>query len=109
MQLAVEPDFMHHLTTKRLQATIVVVQMDAGNMTHQPVEDSRRQHLMPRVVPLALPAAYHVESLVDFGEQASNFGRIILQVTIDGDNSIAFGRFESGAQCGCLAEIAAET
>ena len=29
VQLAVEPDFVHHLAAKRLQAAVVVVQMDA--------------------------------------------------------------------------------
>ena len=83
VQLAVEPNFVHHLAAKRLQAAIVVVQMDARQVADQPVEHARRQHLVPRIVPLVLPAAHDVEAFVELGQQAGDLGRVVLQVAVD--------------------------
>ena len=69
VQLAVQPDLVHHFAAIGLQAAVVVVQLHAGQPADQPVEHSRRQHLVPRVVPLALPAADDVEAFVELGEQ----------------------------------------
>src|SRR5437867_4508950 len=40
----------------------MVVQPNAGQPAHHPVEDSARQDLVPGVVPHALPAADHVRA-----------------------------------------------
>ena len=52
-------------------------------MTHQPIENSRRQDLVPGVVPLALPAADDVEALVELGQKRGDLGRVVLQVAVD--------------------------
>ena len=83
VQLAVEPNFVHHLAAEGLQAAVVIVQVDARQLAHEPIEHPRRQHLVPGVVALALPAAHDVEAFVELGQQVGDFGRVVLQVAVD--------------------------
>ena len=61
----------------------MIVQVHAHQVTDQPIEHARREHFVPRVVALALPAADDVEAFVKFGEQVRDFRRVVLQVAVE--------------------------
>ena len=108
VQLAVEPDFVHHLAAKGLQAAVVIVQMDAREPLTSQLKTRDGSTLCQGIVPLAFPAADDVVAFVELGEQRGDFGRVVLQVAVDRDDALAFGGVEAGAERGRLAEIAAE-
>src|SRR3954454_2152683 len=83
VQFAVQPDFVENLAAIAFEAAVVVVQLDTGEHADEPVEDARRPYLVPRIVPHLLPAADAIEPLVDFGQKARNFARVVLQVGVE--------------------------
>ena len=89
VQLAVEPNLVNHVAAKRLQAAVVVVQLDAGEPADQAVEHLRRPPLVPGIVAIDLPAADDVEPFVELGEQLGNFGGTVLQVGVHRDDHLA--------------------
>nr|GFD20180.1 hypothetical protein [Tanacetum cinerariifolium] len=55
---------------------------------------------------LGLGTAYHVVALVDEADKLRNVGRVVLQVTVHGDDDLAAGALETGAQADGLAVVA---
>ena len=86
-----------HFAAITLEAAVVVVQANAGEDADQPIENSRRPHLMPRVQPLLLPAADDVEFLiVHGGEKARDLLWVVLQVSIKGEDELAARVLKTG-------------
>ncbi len=109
MEFAVEPNLVHHFPAVCFQPTVVIVQVDAHQVTDQPIENARRQYFMPRVKTLALPAADDVKPFVELREQFYDFGGVVLQVAIERDDSLPFGRVKPGTQGGRFAEISPQS
>src|SRR5215212_8948921 len=72
MQLAVQPNFVHYLSTVGFEPTVVIVQPHTHQRAHEPVEYPGWPDFVPRIVSLAFPAADDVVSLIDFREQVGD-------------------------------------
>ena len=61
MQFAVETDLTEDLAAITFHAAVVVVQSDAGQAAHEPIENARRNHFVRRVMTHLLPTAHKIK------------------------------------------------
>src|SRR5262249_34994909 len=114
VELAVQAHLADDIDAVGLHAAVVVVQLDASQLAHHPVEDPTGEHLVPRVAADALPAADDIQfaairpAAFEGGEEARYLGWIVLQIGIEGDDGLALDGAEAGGEGRCLAEVAPE-
>ena len=95
-ELAVDPHAAQDLGLVRLQAAVHVMEADPGDDRGRPVEHAREQSPRPRIVPPRLPARDEIEALVELGEELRDFGRVVLEVGVHGDDDVATSLEEPG-------------
>src|SRR4029079_10841596 len=106
---AVDGDLGQDLPAVRLEAAVEVMEVDLGEAAGHPVEQERGEPLARRILPALLPAGDEVEVLLlEDGEEAGDLLRVVLEVTIHGDDDRAARVVEAGAQGRGLAEVAAQ-
>ena len=108
VQLAVEPHALDDGEAVGFEAAVVVVELNAVDATDHRVENSARQDLVEGVVAHLLPAADDILAGRQGREEAGDFGGVVLQVGVEGEDHVAGRALEAGLQCGGLAEVAAE-
>src|SRR5262245_9973963 len=108
VEFTVKSNLAKNFRLVAFHAAVMVVQLDAGQPPHQCVEDSARQDFMPGIMPRLLPAADHVKTRLHGLEKIRDFGRIILQISIERDEDFALRRSETRRQRRRLAEIPAQ-
>ena len=110
MHLAIDLDALHHLATIGLDATVHIMQADAGNPTRGSVVKLRREVFREGVVFAVLfPTRYHIVSLVhNHPVHLRQFLRSILQVSVQGAHHPSFRLFETAEKRCALAVIPAE-
>ena len=101
-------DGVDHLPAVGPQHAAVVPQMDPGDLRHDDVNQVRGELAEDGVPAVLPPAAHGVVAFLQFGHQAGNLLRRVLQVRVQGDHHLAPGRLEAGKDGLVLAEIAVE-
>lgn len=109
VHLAVQPQFTGHLGPKQLQATVVVVQVQAGQVPDHAVEHLAGIDLVPGVEPPLLPPVDDVVPFVEPLEKLRNLRRVILQVGIHRHHQVAPDSPHAGRQCRSLSEVPPES
>src|SRR5690606_35709188 len=110
MHFAVDLQTLHYFATVGFEPAVEVVQFYSGNSSCDCIEESRGKVFGECVVvALLLPSAHEV---VAFGyDHASLFGDFIwtiLQVSIHGDNNLAFRSAKAFVESGGFAVVALE-
>src|SRR5581483_4491490 len=106
VQFTVKRNLLQNLATIGLERRSKVVDIDSAQFGHHPVGAAGRDAAQPQIIDPALPpAADDVIPLGDFLQKYGNIRRIVLQVTIHGDDVLTAGMIESCGQGGCLAEV----
>src|SRR5271157_3720154 len=83
--------------------------IDAAQLSHQPVGAARRDPAQPEIVDAILaPSADDVVALSNFFEEQRNVGGIVLQIAIHGDDVLSASMVESSSEASSLAEITAQ-
>ncbi len=108
MELAIEADLAKHLTTVKLETTVVIVQPATGKPAYKPVEDPARIDLVPGVVASFLPTADNIVPFFEPVEKPGDFRRIILEIAVQGENQAASRGLKRGRQRRGFAEVATE-
>src|SRR5579875_3804606 len=109
VQLAVQLDFGQYFAAIGLERGAEVVQVHARKLGHDPVGDAAGQLAGQKGVgALHAPAAHDVVPLLNFFDESRNFGGIVLQVAVHGNDDLAAGVIEPSFQRGGLPEIAAK-
>jgi hypothetical protein len=108
VELAVKLHLVEHLAAVALHAAVVVVQLDAGERTDEPVEHPARPDLVERVVADFLPPADHVKPLFDARQETGDLPRVVLQVRVERHHEPAARRVKPRAQRRGLPEIPPE-
>ena len=106
VQLAVDADLAQHLAAVELEPAIVIVEAAAAHAADHPVEDAAGIDLVPGIVAGLLPAADHVVSLFELGQEARNLGRVVLKIAVEREDQVAPGGLERGREGRRLAEVA---
>src|SRR5258706_3250463 len=107
VQLAVERNLLENLAAVCLESGAEVVDIDAAELGHNPVGNSRREAPQPEVIDALLaPSADDVIALGDFFDEQRDVRRIVLQVAIHGNDEFTAHVIEAGGEAGGLAEIA---
>ena len=101
MQLTVYGDASRDFAPIRLEATVEIMQINAGHSASRPVIKFARQVFGQQgVMALLLPAGNHVEALFrDHLIQFRDLIRAILQVSIHSNDDIALSGLEASVQC----------
>src|SRR4029077_18481282 len=82
------------------------MQGDAGKFRHGPICQAARQAARePSVFPFIAPSTNNVKALFQLFDESGNLFRIVLQISIHGDNDLAVSSVETGFQRGGLAEV----
>src|SRR5262249_31122685 len=108
VELPVESDLLHGLPPVDLEAGVEIVEPHAGEPAGYPVEESGWPSLGARVLAILLPTRHEVESVLEAGEQLGDFGRIVLEVGVEGHDDVALRLAKSDGQCRGLAEVPTE-
>lgn len=90
------------------EAAVEVVEGDAGEPGGDAVEEEGGEGFGPGVLAVAFPAGDDVVALVEPGEEVGDFGGVVLEVGIDGDDDGAAGEAEAGVEGGGFAEVTPE-
>ena len=106
VQLTIDANLPHDLTFVELEAAVVIMQATAGRAADHPVEYTAGINLVPGIMASFFPAADHIVALIKFGEEARNLGRVVLKITVQGEDLFAPRRLKSGREGRRLAEIA---
>src|SRR5215469_12509821 len=107
VQLAVEWNLLENVAPVGFEGGAEVVDVHPAQPGHQPIGAARWDSAQPEVInPLLAPAADDVISFGNFLQKDGNIGRIVLQVSIHGDDVIALRMIEARRQRGSLPEIA---
>ncbi len=90
------------------EPTVHVVEIRARDDPNHPVENSRRQNLVPRVPADLLVAAHDIESLRDLFKKTRDLSRVVLKIGVQGDYDITSSSMEPCAKSRRLSEIGTE-
>ena len=96
MELAIETDFVKYFTAVAFHAAVVIVQADACQTADEPIENTRGEHFLRRVVAGSFPAADNVVLLVHLFQELGHFVRIVLQIGVESNNRFAAGGTKAG-------------
>src|SRR5690348_1429928 len=108
VQVSVDADTVQKLGAERLETTVHVVQVKAGNESRHTVVDPREHPARKRILPIALPPRDEVIAFVELGEQVRDLSRIVLKVGVHRDDHRSTDDVEPCAERGGLAEVPAE-
>ena len=77
---------------------------------NQPVGDAGRKFAtQPGVLAVFAPAVYKIVACVQFFQHLGDIGRVVLQITVDGDNDVSPGQLNPCFQGGRLAKISTKS
>ena len=109
MHLAVESHALDYLGAVGFERTPKVVEFDARNGGDEFVGKNARQIPLKRVVLTILsPTGADLEALIQLGHDPRNVLRIVLTISIKGNDNLTTRKVESGHHCSRLPEVAAE-
>src|SRR5215210_3968311 len=97
MHLAIQPHILDDLAAISLQCAAVVVQWHAEKPGDEPVGNNRWQLARQcSILARLAPTGNDIVSLLQFGYQLRDIGRIILSVSIHRDDNVADAVLDSG-------------
>src|SRR2546423_1457265 len=99
MQFAIERHLFKDLATVGLKCRSEVVNLNAAQLRHQPIGAFGGYPTQPEVInPLLAPSADNIVALGNLLQEHRYVGRIVLQVTVHGDNVLAASVVETRSQ-----------
>src|ERR1700737_50947 len=109
VQLSIQRNLVEDLPTVGLESGAEVVDVHTAQFGHEPVGAVRRDAAEPKIVDAALaPAADDVIALGNLFQKQGDVGRVVLQVTVHGDDVFPASMIEACCQRRSLAEVAAQ-
>src|SRR5262249_9159970 len=91
VHLSVERDALQDVTAVGFEGRTKIVQRHTASARHQPIRDLRWEGTPHTVLTMLPPATDDVIALRDLIEKARDVLRLMLQVTIHGDDHVARG------------------
>ena len=109
VHLAIERDVLDDLAAIGLEGGAKVVNIDAGELCHEPIGAARGDAAHDEVVNAFLaPSGDDVVALFELFDEGGDVVRVVLQVAVHGEDELAGGMIETGGQRRGLAEVAAQ-
>ncbi len=107
VHLAVEGEGLGQVAAHGAQRAAHVLDGHSGHLADQPVaQEAGYLANEEMILPIGAEAKDGIVALGQLVEQARNVGRIVLQVTVHGDEHVTTGPVDAGLERGGLAEVA---
>ena len=105
VQFTIKADAAHDISAIDLESAVEVVQRHAGDRADRGVEEPAGKGLPQWILTTLLPARDQIETLVELGQKAGNFRRVVLEIGVHREDEITRRRRESRCQPARLPEI----
>ena len=108
VHFTVETDFFKHRRAKGLEAAAQVLKLQAADAAYQCIGQFGRYFAQPKpVLPVLPPTGHQVQRFRQQPvDQALNIARVVLQITVHGDDDVAARRINAGLHRCSLLEVA---
>ena len=98
---------LQHVSSHHLQGAAGVIDMFIGKPVTDEVADTAADFLRKGILPVAPPAVNHVV-LAEVLEQRGDIGRVVLQISVHGNDNLTGSRPETGTKSSRLAPVLRE-
>src|SRR5215217_9787454 len=105
MQLTIQPDAAHDVRAVELESAVEIVQRHTRDGANRGIEEATGKGLPERILTPLLPARHQIETLVELGQKARNFHRVVLEIGVHREDQISRRRREPRCQPARLSEV----